>query len=364
MTVRIWAAATVSLALFACNSSDFNGAGGKKPAVEKKKVDDPQVTKPNANPQPGTPVPPDAKQETESFAIAQSEGLIDMVWLIDNSGSMREEASQVRDNFDKFLSTIQARSDMRIALISSKDRADSLGGSTGVTLPFSAEQAGGIQIDSYVDSTNALMLAAMATCPANTTVVPPENSEDPFATATGKTCGKELALDFFASSLYKDVPGVLSTFFRPQAKKVYVIVTDDTADTVNDTNFLELIRPYQGAVAPSVFAFIGTESKDGCDIAQRGTPYEALAAKTEGATFDICEKDWTKNFDKLSKAVIGLASAQFMLKATTVGQIVSVTVDGKPLAAGSFTVAGNVVTLDQKQMPTGAKTLLVTYVKP
>lgn len=363
--VHVLAVAAAVVAV-GCAQSSFNGTGGKKAGVAPKTQDSkpqPPAPAPGPQPLPGIPAETPNTPGSETFAMTSHEGLIDMVWLIDNSGSMKEEAQQVRDNFEKFLTSIQARSDMKIALVSTK-AGSGLGGSTGVTLPASAA-AKGIQVDAFVDSNNALVMAALATCPAASTSVPGAEPNggfpDNFDPVKAKICGKDTQLDTFTSSLYQPVVGSLASFFRAEAKKVYVVVTDDEAEEVNDTNFLSLIDAYKGAATPTVFSFIGFESKANCSISRRGTAYEKLATATQGAVFDICETDWSKNFDQLSKAVIGLAKLQFTLKASKVGKVISVVVDGRTLATNEYTVAGSVINLDPKAVPQGAKTLVVNF---
>lgn len=348
--------------LAACNNSGFSGAGGKKvgakpPAPASPPADEPEPQQQKPQPEPVvTPTPTGA---TETFAVTESEGLLDLVWVIDNSGSMNEEAAQVRDNFSKFLTTVEARADVHVALVSAKAEGSR---STGVTLPDAFVQKGGVQLEHSVQSNDPLMVAALATCAAAQSSFPPfdENSTSEFMDA--KVCGKSLQVDtFLGGDTYADVIGKLSSFFRPQAKPIYVFVTDDEALEVTDQNFVSLVQPALGAQAPAVFAFSGRDNRSGCRISRRGLAYEALAKATGGATYDMCEPDWSANFTELSKSVGAIASLTFTLKGPNVGKIKSVAVDGQQLSVYDYDVNGNVVTLKQASVPKGSKEVVITY---
>lgn len=273
-----------------------------------------------------------------------------MVWLIDNSGSMTEEAAQVRANFQNFLTTLSQRTDIRLALIS----ATAEEGSTGVTLPQSLIAAGHIQIGAAVDSTNELILAAAATCAAGES----EGLSSP------RVCGQNLGEDlFFDVGAIDAVKGRLQSFFRPDASRVYVIVTDDNAEGVDQSNFLSLVRPYEGIAPPVVFAFRGTVSQGACDISARGVAYEALAQATGGAVFDICDPDWRSNFSRLTSEVVALATHSFTLASPTVSSIVEVLLDGVALPFERFHLQGNILTVDPQVIPMTAQVLTVRYLE-
>jgi hypothetical protein len=282
---------------------------------------------------------------------------------------MSEEAAQVRKSFEQFVGTVQSRADMKVALLSDTFEAENAGGfgakpSTGVTMP-SALAANGLQVPAWVGSNDPLALLAISICAANTTVMPSETSfDDPFGPLTSslKVCGKTLPLSPEELSFAPGAPGKLHDFFRPQAKKVFVVVSDDNAEGVDAANFLDLVKGDLGGQDPAVFGFVGlSETRPGCSISQVGSAYQDLAAKTGGAVFDICDTDWTANFTKLSDNVVSIAQSQFTVSAPSIASVVSATIDGKAVPAASIQVEGPVVTVDPSAIPSGAKSIVITY---
>ncbi len=367
----------------ACNSSSFQGAGGKQPVAKKPEVPAERPSA-NANPKPSIgDSKTDAEggvNQSETFSITQNQGMIDVVWVIDNSGSMSEEAAQVRKNFEQFVDTVQSQSDMKIALLSKKLESELADGglgngagsglnSTGVTMPAAALSGGGRQVDSWVGSNDPLSLLAISICAADASKLPGglggplvDNSIlDSLSTDT-KACGKQIHLDTFELGLAPEAPGKLHDFFRPQAKKVFVIVSDDNAEDVNAANFLDLVKPDLGGQDPVIFGFVGLdETRSGCKIAKVGSAYEELAFKTGGAVFDICDADWSANFGKLSANVAAIAQSQFTVKAPKIAAVTSATIDGKPVPASAIRVSGAVVTIDPAAIPAGAKSMTILY---
>lgn len=362
MTRALFAALCVTIA--ACNSSSFEGSNDKKTP--------PAPTPPAPKSGDNTVTPPVVNEQTETFSIAQNQGMIDVVWVIDNSGSMTEEAQQVRNNFQTFVNSVQSRSDMHVALLSKSAGSNSSSmssASTGVTLPSTALAAGGRQVDAWVGSFDPLALLAASICAAGTTTLP-ASSDDAFITladerlvAGGTICGQAINIDPFEMELAPAAFGKLHDFFRPQAKKVFVIVSDDNAQAVTAANFVSLVKPDLGGQTPTIFGFVGISENSSCSISNVGDDYKALASQTGGAVFDMCAVDWSANFSKLGDNLAALAQSQFTVKATSVASVTSVSVDGKPLAMSAVKVSGSVVTVDPTAMPPGAKMLTVTYKK-
>ncbi len=310
------------LTAISCSNSDFRGGGVQ--------VGDVVV---NGN------------SVVQTIPLNASSKKVDLVWLIDNSGSMGDEAANVRNNFSSFISTLGSSTDLKLALISSTSTMSSSGG-TGVTLPVSGPNY--LQVPTFVNSNDALSLAAVATCPNN---------------GPGMVCGQPILTPGFGFDPEFDgvnPSGKLVNFFRSDAHRVYVVVTDDEAYDVNESNFLSLVTPYSFNRRPTVFAFIGKVSQADCHISRRGTAYESLAATTGGETFDICEKNWQPHFAKLTSSVENIASKEFILNKTPV-RIVSVKLDGQVLATTQYSIDGNKLVLADNVVSAQNKMVTVEY---
>lgn len=216
---------------------------------------------------------------------------MDMVWVVDNSGSMAQEVAQVRANILKFVANVEAKSDLRISVLSTDSGA--------YGLSFDSVKVGNdfLQVKSSVGSFNLLNALTAASCAADQLTLA-KSAESGQKLVPTKLCGKEVAdvskggtEDRFLESF----AGTLVDRLRPEAQKVFVFVSDDNAvGEVDASNFFN----YTGfeAKLTHVYAFIGQEKKTGCAIARKGERYIELAAKTGGETFDICEEDWSANF--------------------------------------------------------------------
>jgi len=282
----------------------------------------------------------------KSFELAKVAGKVDMVWLIDTSGSMREEAAHVQRNFASFAATLSSRTNTRTTLIANP----ATNGDIGVTLP-----PGGVdqnQISTPIGSRNALAVAAAAVCPSNLSSVAGNNAT---------ICGEAISGVENANAI-PTIAGRLksSNFFRPGAKPVFVIVTDDDASGVTAANFVRLVQPHLNNEAPTVYSFRGQTSRNNCDVARPGAAYDALAAATSGRAFDICDTDWSPNFATLGQAVAELANTSFVMD-TGIKSVLKVVVDGRELSSGDYTVTGNRIELRKGVVSADAKSLKIVY---
>jgi hypothetical protein len=201
-----------------------------------------------------------------------------IVWVIDTSGSMEEEATQVQDNMNAFVTSIVAAglADYRVVVISEQDYvtvADPLG-SDDVHFRFIEEEV----------SSNEPLEDLLARLPD-----------------------------------YKE-------FLLPDAVTHFVVVTDDESD-ISAEDFIgsmgeELgseFRVHAIASPPGEMPPPGDDDDDddddddsGCvgpngDAAAPGVQHYRAAELTEGLTFSICTEDWSALFGELAKAVIDSA---------------------------------------------------------
>ena len=324
--------------LLACKESKFNATSGAR--------------QPAATPDSGDAQIPEPRELLEqSFDLTKSGGKLDIVWAIDTSGSMREEAAHVQQNFNRFASSLSSRSDVRFATIATR----SSGGNIGVDLGSTSSDR--VQIDVGVGSTNALALIAAAVCPPESTSITGGRTS-----SGGTLCGQPLT-GLEAGGSAARIAGQLRAFLRPEAKPVFVIVTDDNARGVTSSNVLEMIKPHLNNQEPIFYAFRGQQSRSGCNVANRGVDYEALASSTGGQVFDICEPDWSPNFTLLSKAVAELGAITHKLR-EDVESIQKVSIDGRELRESDYVLKGRTIEIKKGVVSSTAKTLLIQWYAP
>lgn len=192
---------------------------------------------------------------------------VDIVWVIDSSGSMRGEAAIVQDNMNAFVAAISSAGiDHHVVVMTHRDYVD-------VPPPL------GEDFERYLF------------------IHQPVWSDQPL----------ELLLSNFAR---------YSFFIRPRGALHFVAVTDDETPT-EPAAFLSEMEERLGreftfhAIASEV-AFhdcVGGVCEEGCEgpngaASAIGERYYELADLTGGEQFSICTSDWSALFDTLSEAVI------------------------------------------------------------
>lgn len=192
---------------------------------------------------------------------------VDIVWVIDNSGSMSEEADLIQARLNDFADSINAAGlDVHVVLIT---RA----GFVEVPPPLGTDASRFLRVDEDVQSSNSL----------------------------------EKLL-----STYDRWEG----FVRRSATLHFVIVTDDESDLAAAsfrTQMQELtLRTFRShvIVSPPGSRHMagGFFEMDGCagphgEAADNGDIYWELASSTGGLQLSICDEDWTRLFTQLNMAI-------------------------------------------------------------
>jgi hypothetical protein len=208
-----------------------------------------------------------------SQTAANQRGPADIIFALDNSGSMDEEAGFVQENMNSFSQQIvDAAVDVRVVVISSYPDEDN-----------------GICIDAPLGGGG---------CPRTDTKLPS------FLHVNEKVSSNdalELVIEKFPD--YRQI-------LRPEAQKHVVVVTDDESDLPAArarAEILALAPPlFDGFVFHGIFAFSEGEGDQCEDLASdEGREYEKLVADTGGVSGDLCLQDFKPVFDRLAQAVVG-----------------------------------------------------------
>ncbi len=282
---------------------------------------------------------------TQKFNLTSSVSKrVDIVWVIDNSSSMDLEAQIVRDNFSSFFQHLDGKTSLKLGLISTNV------GKTGVNLPKTGPNFAHV-ID-RVESWDLMYMALLATCAKET-----NNFKNDIL------CGQEdrSLQGAFVSYNSPDpiVNGSLTNFFRPDAHRVYVFVTDDNAKGVKASNFLNLLRIANLKFTPTVFAFAALPSSAQC-YTRIGTEYIDLARQTGGKAFDLCSKDWSQHYNDLTSTVETIANTEFLLRRRP-SEILEVRIDNVPAAAGAYSLLGQKIRLNQGLVSPSSREFEVRY---
>lgn len=283
------------------------------------------TTVPTVEPTPVPTVPSIGFSFTEVLELDKKKKPIDMVWVIDNSSSMDDNVAKVRENFQSFLNTVQSRTDLRLALISES-------GTTGAKMKLSDEaiKAGHIQISNYVGSHTAMMIAAAAACPKNTSSVSDINGGTICDVRVDNT---DWAVDVIEDTAVNKAAGTLSNFFRKEAEHVFVFVTDDDALGFGAAEFTEALRNAGHIENFKAFAFACKDDGATCDGGV-GYQYNFLSEK-RGNVFDLRD-DWDQSFDDLTKEIFELGARDYPLKKKNIAQILAVKIGNDALKPSEY----------------------------
>jgi hypothetical protein len=226
--------------------------------------------------------------QDSACATASAEGKLerqpaDIIFAVDNSGSMTLEASQVQQNMNVFSSQIvNSGIDVRVVLLSSPS-----GASNGICVPAPL---------------------GSGSCPGD--------SKAPSYLHVPLEIGSHDALNKIISS-YSQWRSML----RTNASKAFVVVTDDNATDgpnnsaaafINSVNMLDpaMFQPGRWKFH-SIFAYTGPGAfGTPCfDItfqkaAAEGTVYRELVAQTSGVSGDLCLQNFQPVFNQLATSVV------------------------------------------------------------
>ena len=317
---------------------------GPKPAV----VENQEPTLPSQPVQkPEEEKAPELSEEEvlDTFITSTVQTPVDVVWAIDNSGSMAGEVENVRKNFSFFLDSVKGLQDVKVGLISANKKQSKYG--------LNLDEKQKSQVDLWVShpknpshnldvaSTNALAMIASTSCDANSS-----------SKAENKICDlnvNEEALKHPSknksisdkSDVYGSA-GFLSDFYRQESQKVMVVVTDDSATGFYSDGYLQAMNGLFGEGNHRLYHFSFLEGQGaikGCHPGTAGKEkdvYKKLSEATFGEGYSICEENWTAHFEKLVKSIESVATREFKSEHKC-SKLVSVSIDGEKLSSDQFT---------------------------
>ena len=250
---------------------------------------------------------------------------VDIVWMIDQSGSMYEEIANVQANINRFATSISSSGvDYRVIMMSLR------GGTYGVCVPEPLAGPGCAdserlrQLEINVQSTDALSLV-------------------------------QYHID------------AIEAHMRPGSLRVFVVVTDDNS-YLPATTFDAWARARPG-FEDYLFSGIIAESYTTCPtIASPGTEYVTLAGLTGGSIENLCSSDWGATFDRLSGDIV-VRTLVYPLTAVpfdpTELRVFFVDASGveteQPAGTWSYDPAQNAIVLADGATPPPGTTIVVRY---
>jgi len=235
----------------------------------------------------------------------------DILFVIDNSGSMCGNQTQLANNFDTFINILSASGyDYQIAFITTDD----FGFAGDIITPL---------------------------------------TPDPIAEAASQITGigchgsaheKGMDMSWNATMGSGDAaPG--STFLRDDAKLVVIYLSDeDDFSTVSPTTMASRLASLKTDSSLAVAHAVAGDVPGGCSTnggAQAGTDYYDLVNLTGGSFLSICAEDWGTPMEELARE--SLALSVFYLSDVPIESTITVGVDGVPSADWSYDTSLNAI---------------------
>jgi hypothetical protein len=253
--------------------------------------------------------PPDLGAEYRTDSITQvTVPAVDVLWVIDNSGSMEEEQTKLKDSFGSFMEYFtDSGLDYHVGVVS--------------TDMFNPQESGRLvqdddKADRYIDTTYSREDAI--------------KSFRQRASLGVMGSGDEMGTDAAYTALVDLRYSVNDGFYRDEATLSIVVISDERNQSQTSANefssWMLGLKAEEGMVSFS--SIVGLSNND-CIEAERGTGYLEVTDTVGGIAYSICEADWADVLTELGLQAAGLKREFFLTLAPVESTIaVSVTTDG------------------------------------
>ncbi len=251
---------------------------------------------------------------SETHSVIGESGAVDIVWVIDNSGSMSVIQNEVIVNTEKFLREFMLNRslDWKMGLLSTAERE----------LP-------------YIGFTDLLG----------------RSSPDPIALFQSAVRRLGTSGDATEKS-FKPVMDKLKefpNFLRPNAHLVTIFVTDEYEQSrISAREFLDEMYRQKNGRKQLVKTYAALHAKDfGCQtsygdqVEYRGSPFEAAIVETKGKVYSTCTNDFGLELANLGNEIVAaISSPVILLSRRPLASTITVTYKGSLLPGGPKSEGG------------------------
>lgn len=254
---------------------------------------------------------------------------VDILWVVDNSGSMGEEQSSLATNAENFMSSMVSQdADYQIGVITT-DQSDLRG---DVITPDTA------------DSVSEFVTQAT-----------------PGTMGSGDEQGSEMA-----KRCLDEGDCIDSGLIREDARLDLIIVSDevDSSSMSSGWTWADYLAFFQGLKSNPddvVINAIAGDYPTGCTTADPGIGYYEQVAATGGLYLSICATDWADYLTTIGEEAAQQKSS-FALTDEPVPETIVVVVDGITQYSGwAYDDTNNTVDFDDEHIPAGGATITIDY---
>ncbi len=254
----------------------------------------------------------------------------DVLFVVDNSGSMSEEQNALADNFDSFILYAEAlQVDFHLGVIATEvnDAETNVGNPSRDIYPGVLVQAPGRP--KYITSSTPNMAAAFS-----------DNIRIGDCCSDEQEAGLEAAWMALSPPIVDD-PSMNDGFLREDAKLYIVCVSDEQDQSRGDpdfyVDFFSSIKGFRNPERMAVSAIVG-DSPGGCSgaggSAENGSRYIEVANRTGGIFESICTSNWAQALQNLGMDAFA-AIREFPLSRPADSSTISVTVNDSEVPQAS-----------------------------
>lgn len=314
---------------------------------------------------------------------------IDILWVVDSSGSMSSEQRLLRENFPTFIEGLKdSLPDFQTAVTSTdvcdrelpRDKAN-------VVCPFDNNNSSSHLRGSFVGNKGSQILSS---------AMSKETLAEKFSDyADVGTSGSGFEHGLWAAKLAIDKVKDKSNdaLMRSDAFLAVIVVSDEEDDGIglsmedeqgrnykdlgqtsfywDDSDMIRYLNQEKGKGKFAISTITGTRDADGalCRSStarprEEGTQYINAAKKTGGLVQSICSEDWSDLLGKLSQDFAGQAT-QFVLDNSAVAKSIRVFVDGKERRSGwKYLKDARAIRFDPGKEPAPGAKIGITYLSP
>ena len=302
---------------------------------------------------------------------------VDVLWVVDDSGSMSWVQEELADNFDEFFSSSNVNeADYHIAVTTTLTTdGNCIGGFGTQTCPVD-EMCG-----HYTScSGNDRYLTNLSSNPDNQfrCNVKVSDQVNPSRPSSDSAEGALQAARYFLSAPLIDDPAANGGFLRDDAKLHIIAVSDEEDQSEGPIDlYVDFFRNLKGFRNDSLIAFSAIAAPDGgCSYsggsASGDARYETVVAEMNGRFQSICAPDWTSMMQNLGLDSLGLQVEFFLSRAADPSTLTVYINDGSGESAVSQTSDGatdgyfydatsNSVVFNPQSIPPRGSTIRVVY---
>lgn len=233
----------------------------------------------------------------------------DILWVVDNSGSMQKEQDDIKTNTSFFINefAVKAQVNWRMGLISTARRED----------PYLGFQNNGRFEKGSPDPIRTF-----------------QNAISQLGTSGD---ADERSMDSIMTQIRKD-----QNFIRNSACLVMILVSDepDHSKDFNAQSFLKEIEKLKGSLkAVRIFTVLAT-NENGCDTGESydyaGSSYEQIVNATKGGNYDVCNSNFGAQLADIGRKIVELvANSKLLLDHVPLVETIKVSYKGIELPQGN-----------------------------